>query len=75
MRLLKSPVDTKRDIEAAPVLADDGNTSRERKSWRRFRFEALVAAGARPEAAAGGENCNVTLCSRLGELANNAPLP
>lgn len=22
-RLLKSPVDTKRDIEAAPVLADD----------------------------------------------------
>ena len=43
-RLLKPPVDTKRDIEAAPVLADD-DQPRERKSGRRFEFEALVAAG------------------------------
>lgn len=61
LRLLKLPVDTKRDIEAALALADDGNTSRERKPGRRFGFEALVAAGARPEAAAGGEDWNVKI--------------
>jgi hypothetical protein len=42
-RLLKSPVNTKRDIKAAPALADDGNISRERKPGRRFGFEAARA--------------------------------
>lgn len=71
MRLSKSPVDTKRGIEAAPVLADDGNISRERESGRRFEFEALVAGGRglkqQPEVRIGTSHCVV---SRTG-----APLP